>query len=225
MFKKNILIYSITFLFVLILSVAMFVHFNNNEIEKTTWDYWLKGDDRRGDKVIQRAREINKTRTYVLQHNGFFEYTSQVVTYFETLEGGSTSLDFETFYLERTGVSSFKVKESFLSSSTAFSFEEAVEIAKKYDVYKNNPYPDKILNFENNPESIFEPTPSKGYTFDGDYYDFDSYNYIVERIKTLDEDQKSKAIEVYDNCVAKNKILPVCETELKLWLDQNYPEE
>lgn len=141
---------------VLIISISLFSIYQNNvkEIENVTWEYWKKGDDRRGGSVIKRAIEVNKKRTYKLLSFNLSMPIAQTITVFETLSDGRTNIDFETFYLERTGINSFKVNESIISTSTAYTFEEAVGIAKKYDVYKNNPDKSKIRN---SPESNLTP--------------------------------------------------------------------
>lgn len=131
-----------TILLLTIILIPAFVYTyqsNIKEIEKNTWAYWEKGDERRGGLVITNSIKEDRKRKYITTSYYRLISTSVLQVYFDTIQ-------FETFYLERTGINSFRVKESVVSTSTAYTFDEAIEIAKKYDVYKNNPAPDKIFN-------------------------------------------------------------------------------
>ncbi len=141
-------IISIISILVIIFVPLLYYSYQENlkEIQKTTWEYWETGDERRGSLVIYYTIQDNREREYLLLD--FWNLITQIVYRIETEDyGRKPKIRFETFYLKRTGINSFEVEESIISSSTDFTFEEALEIAKKYDVYKNNPYPDKIANY------------------------------------------------------------------------------
>lgn len=132
--------------FLTVLAGALIYNSNLNEIEDVTWEYWNKGDERRGELVIKYTIEDSRDRKYVLQD--FFNLKSQVVYKTESQDyGRNPKIRFETFYLERTGINSFEVKESIVSTTTKYTFDEAVELAKEYDIYKDNPAPDKIYSY------------------------------------------------------------------------------
>jgi hypothetical protein len=136
---------------------------------------------------------------------------------------------FETFYLERTGINSFKVKESIISTSTAFTFEEAKDIAKKYDVYKNNPFPDKIFN---HPDINLTPEELKAYQEALNKNDNpDPANETTEENvkRRVDNDIPQDARETFRNLfiVDENGNFregPDDWEAMKKWLDGNYPE-
>jgi len=146
--QKNVK--KITIVLVIILTILVPVCYyiyqeNLKEIERVTWDYWKTGDERRGGLVITNSISENRNKKYAIV--SFFNLTTQTILLKEKVNDNLFRIQFETFYLERTGINSFRVKESIISSSTKYTFDEAVEIAKKYDVYKNNPDKDKIYNY------------------------------------------------------------------------------
>jgi len=143
---KKIVIALVIILTVLV-PVCYYIYQENlKEIERVTWEYWNTGDERRGGLVISYAIKENNTRKFVFTKNDFLNPVTTVMLTYQKIRD-KDDVQFETFYLERTGINSFRVKESIISSSTKYTFDEAVEIAKKYDVYKNNPDKDKIYNY------------------------------------------------------------------------------
>jgi hypothetical protein len=145
-YKKTVIIL-IIILIAVATSLIIIYNLNLTEIEKVSWQYWEQGDERRGELVIKYSIEEGNKRNFLLTNFNINQPVSSVVLLNEVLISNKEYIRFETFYLERTGINSFKVKESIISSSTAYTFSEAVEISKKYDVYKNNPDPEKIFNY------------------------------------------------------------------------------
>jgi hypothetical protein len=146
--KKTLIIGSLILILSLIIGVSGYFVYQENlkEAEKQTWRYWEKGDERRGGLVIQNSIKRNAKREYVLTKFDYQKPVTTVVMLYETLADNRQDIYFETFYLERTGINSFKVNESIVSNSANYTFNEAVELAKKYDVYRENPAKDKISN-------------------------------------------------------------------------------
>jgi hypothetical protein len=129
----------ITFIF----SVYYVYNLNLKKIEEVTWEYWETGDTRRGGLVIENSMKDGKRREFFIIGGNFISsVTTQTL-----LQATSQRVTFETFYIERTGINSFEVRDSVVSSSTDLNFEEALEIARRYDIYKNSPYPEKISSF------------------------------------------------------------------------------
>ena len=146
MLSKIIVLASL--LLILAVSISGYFIYQNNlkEIESVTWEYWKKGDERRGGRVIQNSIKENRRKEYVITKYDIQKSITTVILKRETLVDGKQDIQFETFYLERTGINSFKVNESVASYSTSYTFEEAINLAKTTDVYKNNPDKSKIRN-------------------------------------------------------------------------------
>jgi len=155
LFLLNKITIIVTFIALILLVIGSYLLFQTNIkiIEDKTLEYWSKGDERRGGLVINFAIKKNDKKKFVItKYDSLKPITTVLLTYQKV--GNNDDVQFETFYLERTGINSFKVNESIISTSTAYTFDEAVEIAKKYDVYKNNPDSSKIRN---SPESNLTP--------------------------------------------------------------------
>ena len=147
MHKKIIIIVFVS-LFSL-LGVFSFIVYSSNisEIEKQTMAFWEKGDERRGGLVITNSIKENRPKKFVLTKFDVQKPVATVVVLNQTLSDGKQDILMETFYLERTGFNTFRVNESILNSSMEYKFEDAIKLVQKYDVYKNNPDKDKIINY------------------------------------------------------------------------------
>jgi hypothetical protein len=142
------IIATVTILILSALTSSFFLYQNNlKEIESATFNYFKTGDERRGGLVIENSLKENRRKEYVLTK---FDIQKPITTYVlqvSTIPNTSKiDIQFETFYLERTGINSFKVNDSRISRTVEYSFEDAVNLAKKQDVYKDNPDSSKIRN-------------------------------------------------------------------------------
>ncbi len=152
--KKNIIIKLVCSLIILLLTtiiLATIIYSNNyNEIENISWEYWKGGDNRRGGKVINYVQENNLSKEYVLFSIGIDEAVSQIIYISENENyNRNPAIEIETLYLKRSGINTFQVKSSILSTTSGafkYSFEDIINLAKKQDIYKNNPDPEKIIN-------------------------------------------------------------------------------
>jgi hypothetical protein len=154
-------IITILLVIIFIITVSGYILYQNNvsEIQKITSEYFKDGDKRRGGFVIQNSLKNNNRSEFVITKFDIQKPVTTTVLLVQKLENNKLDIIFDTTYLERTGLNRFKATESIISSSSEYSFEEALEVAKKYDVYKNNPDPSKIINYpeiNRNPSQIEE---------------------------------------------------------------------
>jgi hypothetical protein len=146
MTKKIIIVLIALILIILGAGLFFLSSVNSTEIEKVTTDFFKTGDERRGGLVIQNSMKNGNKNQYVLTKWDLQRPVTSYILYVSDLPNNQQDIQFETFYLERTGLNAFKVKESQISRSAKYTFKEAVEIAKNYDIYTNNPDPKNIRN-------------------------------------------------------------------------------
>jgi hypothetical protein len=102
-------------------------------------------------RELKNGFEGNIDGEYYIEHE--FVYTSRnplkpVVNL--VINNGEAGIDFETISLERSGLFGWSVSNYIRAKADdeSYNFDEALEIAKTYDLSKENPDPENITVFE-----------------------------------------------------------------------------
>jgi hypothetical protein len=85
-----------------------------------------------------------------------FDVSNPVYTLVTKFSNESPSVSFQVIQLSRTNLVDFEILDYTIASHPDKPFQEAVEIARKYDLTKENPDPENITIFE--PIELPEPT-------------------------------------------------------------------
>jgi hypothetical protein len=146
---KNLIIATIaTFTLIAFIGLGGYLAFNYDisKIQEATMKYWETGDTRRAGTVTEFAIKNNSKKQFVLTKYDLTNPVATVVLLKELTPANVSRVQWETFYLKRTSLFEFTVQESIISYSITYTYEEARELAKKYDVYKQNPDKANIIN-------------------------------------------------------------------------------
>jgi len=153
--KKHIVI-ALALLFAIVGIGGYFAYqFDVSKIQEATMKYWEAGDSRRGGYVIQFAKKDNYPIKFVLTKYDLINPVATVVLLKDKLPDGSENIQLEIFYLKRTGLFEFATSESIIATTQSYKFDQIVELAKKYDLNKENIDKSKIYN---RPELNLDPT-------------------------------------------------------------------
>jgi hypothetical protein len=142
--KRNTIWFSAGILILITTILFLIGYFNLKSLEKEVWVYWETGDVRRGGLVIENSIRDNRRREFVFTKDLLRNPIAHVI-----LQSYPDEVQIESFYLERTGLNSFEVRESIISSTNKYSFEEVLSLASEYDIYKDNPDPKNITSYPN----------------------------------------------------------------------------
>jgi hypothetical protein len=191
--RKNLIIAIFSLIAVVGLGGYFAYTYDVSKIQEATMKYWETGDSRRGGYVIQNSIKENRPRQFVLTKYDLINPVTTVVQLNQKLTGGKQDVIWETFYLKRTGLFEFTVQESIISYSTSYTYESAIELAKKYDVYKQNPDKTNIIN-------------DPGLNLPADKLQ----KVLAEQAKEKDSEQKTTAF----NALTKEERIKICQDNL-----------
>jgi len=150
MTSKKFILITLLMVIASFLFIAFIYYLNVENLKNETNTFWQKGDERRGELVVTNSISENRRRETIFTSIGLNKSVTHVV-----LQIYADEIRFESFYFDRIGLNSFEFRESVISRTKKYSFEEAVKLASKYDIYNNNPDSKNIIS---NPQANLPPS-------------------------------------------------------------------
>lgn len=191
--RKNLIISILSLIAIVAIGGYFAYQYDVSKIQDATMKYWEKGDSRRAGTVTEFAIKNNSKKQFVLTKYDLMNPVTTFVLLKELTPANVSRVQWETFYLKRTGLFEFTVQESIISYSITYTYENAIEIAKKYDVYKQNP--DKV-NIVNDPGLNLPPDKLQ--------------KVLAEQAKNEQLDKNTAAF----NALPKEERIKICEENL-----------
>jgi hypothetical protein len=144
---KNLIIATIaTFTLIAFIGLGGYLAFNYDisKIQEATMKYWEEGAKTRA--VYSKPDSVNAKKQVVINKYSSSEIVTTMVFIDKELPNGKDKIEWSIYYIHRTGLFQYKLDSFKVAGSVDYNFDQAVELAKKYDLNKENPDNNKIFN-------------------------------------------------------------------------------
>jgi hypothetical protein len=144
--RKNLIIAILSLIAIIGLGGYFAYNYDVSKIQEVTLKYWEESANKRSRYLIPLELKKNTKREIVVTKYGLTNIVSTVIFIFEEFPDGRQNMEWHTFYIHRTGLFQYNLDNFNIAVSIEYKFDQAVELAKKIDVNKENPDTSKILN-------------------------------------------------------------------------------
>lgn len=189
--RKNLIIAILSLIAFIGLGVYFTYNYDVSKIQEATMKYWEDTANKRAGYVIPFAIKNNAKRQVIITKYGLTKIVSTVIFIDEQLSDGTQNIEWNTFYIHRIGLFQYNLDDFNVAGSAEYKFDQAVELAKKYDINKENPDKTKINNYPN-----LDPTSLQ--------------KILSEQAKEKETDDKTEAF----NKLPKEERVKICQDNL-----------